>query len=138
MIFITVLKMAAFTFSVFINLLFVILCVQINLMNPMKSGSITSAPSASNFCITKLFPKGWYFIRTSPTIPTFGFSIDISTSIFSKSSTISWKLFLKSLPLLLLIISLHFSIHLSNNIFDSPLFISYALFLAYSFCRKSP
>ena len=67
----------------------VILWVAINLMNPIKSGSTTSAPSLSNSSATKLFPKGWYFINTSPTIPTFGFSTDISSLIFSKSSTIS-------------------------------------------------
>ena len=36
----------------------VILCVQINFINPIKSGKITSAPSCSNLSTIKLFPKG--------------------------------------------------------------------------------
>lgn len=53
-----------------------------NLINPIKSGSITSAPSSSSLFAIKLFPKGWYLINTSPTIPTFGFITDVSNSIF--------------------------------------------------------
>ena len=67
---------------VFNNLLKVILCVAINLTNPIKSGKTTSAPSFSNIFATKLLPNGWYLIKTSPTIPTLGFSTDVSSSIF--------------------------------------------------------
>ncbi len=58
------------------------LWVAINFINPIKSGNITSAPSFSKTLATKLFPKGWYFIKTSPTIPTLGFGILVSNSIF--------------------------------------------------------
>ena len=87
--FIANLNILAFPLSVFINWLNVILCVAINFMNPIKSGKITSAPSCSSLSATKLFPKGCYFINTSPTIPTLGFSTVVSSSIFSKSLTIS-------------------------------------------------
>ncbi len=43
---------------VFNKLLNVILCVAINLTNPMKSGKITSAPSFSSMSAAKLFPNG--------------------------------------------------------------------------------
>ena len=86
---IAVLNTFALNLSVFINWLNVILCVAINFINPIKSGKITSAPSSSNLVVTKLFPKGWYLINTSPTIPTLGFSTEVSNSIFSKSFTIS-------------------------------------------------
>ena len=107
---IAVLNNFAFIASVFINLLNVILCVAINFINPIKSGSITSAPSCSNLSATKLFPKGWYFIKTSPTIPTLGFITDVSISIFSKSDTMSKILCLNSLILDLFTNFLHFSI----------------------------
>ena len=83
------LNILAFVLSVFNKVLKVILWVAINLTNPIKSGKITSAPSFSSKFVTKLFPKGWYFINTSPTIPTLGRFLDVLKEIFSKSFTIS-------------------------------------------------